>query len=232
MDQPTSGWARRYQAALSNHLTKRSAATLPSALVLGRRALALELSPLALARIHEAALVKIGGAAVGRAAGARSAEFFNEALSPIVATHRAARLGRVQRSRLTVALGRRTAELAAMHAQLKRGVLRRKRIEEALGRSRRHYAVLLGDSERLQEGLRQLAHRALSMQDAERRTISRELQNEVNQTLLGISIRLAALRQEVQNNNRDLRKEIATTELQVQRSADQVFKVARKFQKA
>ena len=73
-------------------------------------------------------------------------------------------------------------------------------METALKKSGEHYAKLLKESLQLQEGLRQLAHQVLATQEDERRKISRELQDEIAQTLLGINVRLLSLKQEARSN--------------------------------
>ena len=97
-------------------------------------------------------------------------------------THRAARQSKVHVNRLKETLGRRTEELAATNRLLQRGVVRRKSVEAALKRSGVHYARLLNDSLHLQEGLRQLTRQVLAAQEEERKSISRELQNEIAST--------------------------------------------------
>jgi signal transduction histidine kinase len=199
------------------------------ALGLGRRAVTLGLETLELARIHERALVTLE-AASGKDGFVKRAEiFFTEALIPIVETHRAARRSNVELHRLNEALGRRTVELAATHRQLQRGIVRRKSVEAALKISGEHYTKLLKDSLQLQEGLRQLTHQVLAAQEDERRKISRELQNEIAQTLLGINVRLLTLKQEARNNTRGLKNEIASTQRLVLKSAKSVRRVAREF---
>ena len=147
-------------------------------------------------------------------------------------THRAARESKIQLHRLNETLGRRTAELAVTHRQLKRGIVRRKSVEAALKISGIHYTKLLKDSLQLQEGLRQLTHQVLASQEDERRKISRELQNEIAQTLLGINVRLLNLKQEARTNTRGLKNEIASTQRLVLKSARSVRRVAREFGKS
>ena len=128
-------------------------------------------------------------------------------------------------------MSRRTLELAVTNRQLKRGVVRRKSVEAALKKSGEHYARLLKDSLQLQEGLRQLTHQVLAAQEEERKKISLELQDEVAQTLLGINVRLLSLKQEARSNTQGLKKEIASTQRLVAKSARSVRRVAREFRK-
>jgi signal transduction histidine kinase len=129
-------------------------------------------------------------------------------------------------------LKRRTAELAATNGQLQRGVPQRKSVEAALKQSGEHYAKLLKESLQLQERLRRLTHQLLAAQEDERTDISRELQNEIAQTLLGINVRLLSLKQEARSNTKDFKNEIADTQRLVAKSARSVRRVAREFGKA
>jgi signal transduction histidine kinase len=148
-----------------------------------------------------------------------------------VETHRAARKNKVDLSRLTESLGRRTAQLASTNRQLRIGMARRKNVELALKKSGVDYSKLLKNSLHLQEGLRQLTHRVLAAQEEERKKISHELQDEIAQTLLGINVRLLSLKKEARTNTRGLKKEIASTERLVAKSATSVRRAARKFGK-
>jgi two-component system, NarL family, sensor histidine kinase DegS len=146
-----------------------------------------------------------------------------------VETHRAARESKTQLNRLNETLNRRTVELAVTNRQLQRGIIRRKRVEGALKKSGKHYARLLKDSLQLQEVLRQLTHEVLTAQEDERKKISRELQDEIAQTLLGINVRLLSLKQEARTNTKGLKNEIASTQRLVLKSAKSVRRVAREF---
>jgi signal transduction histidine kinase len=80
----------------------------------------------------------------------------------------------------------------------------------------------LKESLQLQEGLRQLTHQVLAAQEDERKKISRELQDEIAQTLLGINVRLLSLKQEARTNTKGLKNEIASTQRLVVKSAKSV----------
>ena len=159
----------------------------------------------------------------------RAEMFFGEALTPIVETHRAARQSKLDLIRLNETLSRRTAELAATNRQLQRGVTRRKTVEAALKKSGEHYSKLLKESLSLQEGLRQLTHQVLTAQEEEQKKISRELQDEIAQTLLGVNVRLVSLKRESKLNTAGLKNEIANTERLVAKSAKSVRRAAHRF---
>ena len=146
-----------------------------------------------------------------------------------MATHRAARQHKVDLRRLNGTLDRRTLELAATNRQMRRDIVRRKKVEAALTKSTGHYTKLLKDSLRIQESLKELTQRVLTAQEVERLKISHELQDEIVQTLLGINVHLATLKQESRNNARGLKNDIASAERLVVRSAKSVRQFARKL---
>jgi signal transduction histidine kinase len=232
MKRKLSVLSQQYAAALKKHLKRGRRANLQPALKLGRRAVALRLETLELARIHERALAALEFSNSENGLSQRAESFFNEAITPIVETHRAARQSKIDLNRLNGALNRRTLELAATNRQLQRGIVQRKGVEAALKKSGLHYSKLLRDSLQLQEGLRQLTHQVLVAQEDERRKISRELQDEIAQTLLGINVRLLSLKQEARGNTRGLKNEIASTQRLVAKSARSVRRVAREFRNA
>jgi signal transduction histidine kinase len=219
----------RYAAALRAHLQAGLGAEMQAALRLGGQAVALGLETLEMARVHEQALVTLGVSGRGNGLIQRAEIFFTEAITPIVETHRAARQNKTDLRRLNGTLNRRTLELASTNRQLKRGILRRKSVEAALKKSGKHYAKLLKDSLQLEEGLRQLTHQVLAAQEEERAKISRELQDEIAQTLLGINVRLLSLKQEARVNTRGLKSEIASTRRLVETSAQSVRRAAQQF---
>jgi PAS domain S-box-containing protein len=76
-----------------------------------------------------------------------------------------------------------------------RDITERKRAEDALRRSEEHYRQLFREAQEMQERLRGLSNRVLSAQEEERRRISRELHDQVGQSLMAISVTLASLKQ-------------------------------------
>ena len=229
MKQELIRLSQRYVGALRKHLKQGPRASLRPALGLGRCAVALGVETLELARIHERAIVLLesGG---GKDGIARRAEiFFAEAIIPIMEAHGPARQSKIEMDRLNKMLGRRTIELATTNHQLQRGIVRRKSMETALKKSGEDHAKLLKESLRLQEGLRQLAHRVLATQEDERRKISRKLQDEIAQTLLGINVRLLSLKQEARRNIAGLKNQIASTQQVVINLAKSVRRVAREY---
>jgi signal transduction histidine kinase len=232
MKRTTATLSRRYAAALRINLKRGLRANLQPARRLGHQAVALGLDTLDLARIHQDAFVMLEASSRRDGIGKRAGMFFAEAITPIFETHRAVREGKVQLKRLQEMLTRRTLELAATNRQLQRGIIRRKKVEAALKRSGIHYARLLKESLQLQGGLRQLTHRVLAAQEDERKKISRELQDEIAQTLLGINVRLLSLKQEAKTNTKGVKNEIVSTQRLVVKSVKSVRRIAREFKSA
>ena len=156
------------------------------------------LETLDLARIHEQALITLvlpGYSAKTRDTMVRRAgAFFAEAITPIEKTHRTAREANVRLNQMIETLNRRSADLAASNRQLKQEIAQRKTVEESLRKSEQHYSKLLEQSRHMQEQLRHLSRQLLLAQEEERKRISRELHDEIAQTLTGINVRLAALK--------------------------------------
>jgi len=229
MKQKVNWLSRRYLAALRNHLQQGQRASLQPALVLGRRAVALGLETLELARIHEGALVTLEAAAGKDGMVKRAQIFFNEANAPIEETHRAAQQGKVCLSRIKETLGQLTEELATSKCQLQRDIVRRRSMEAAFAKSGKRRDKSLEESLELQSRLRQLTHKVLAAQEDERKKISHELQDEIAQTLLGINVRLLSLKQGERDNTKFIRNEIASTQRLVVKSARSVRCYARKL---
>jgi len=203
---------------LRKYLKQGPRASLQPARGLGRKAVALGLETLDVSRIHVAALASLEASSSRDGIIKRAEIFFAEAITPIEKTHRAARKISSDLDRLTKTLSRRTAELAASGRHLKRGIARRKAAEQALEKSGKHRTNLLEQSRLAQEQLRHLAHQILSAQEDKRTKMSRELHDEIAQTLLGINVRLLALKNEATVNAKGLKKEIANTQRLVEKS--------------
>jgi len=229
MKQKLTKLSQRYVTALRKHLKQGPRASLQPALGLGRQAVALGVETLELARIHERAHTTLELSNSKNGVIKRAEIFFTEAITPIVEAQRAARQTKVDLSRLKETLGQRTEELAVTNRQLQRGVVRRKAMEEAFEKSGQHHHKSLEESLQLQKRLRQLTHQVLAAQEDERKNISRELQDKIAQTLLGINVRLLSLKQEARSNTKGLKNEIASTQRLVVKSAKSVRRIAHEF---
>ena len=232
MSHKLIGLSRRYVAALRQHLQGRSA-NRQAAQELGRRGMALGLETLDLARVHERALITLMSpdysAGTRQALIQRAGCFFAEALTPIERTHRAAREANARLNHANATLTQRSADLAAANRKLKQEILQRKDAEAALRKSAQHHADLLVESRRLQQQLRDLSHQLLSALEEERKKISRELHDEIAQTLASINVRLTELKKQATTNTRNLQRKITDTQRMVEKSVNIVHRFAREL---
>ena len=226
-------WARRYQAALQKHLQQGVKSCVPMAHRVGRQAVQLGLETLDLARIHKTALSALVrpdcSAATREQMVRRAGIFFNEVISPIEKTHRAGVASDALLHRQNKRLTRRTAQLAMANRHLQQEIIERKTAEEALRKSGQHHEKLLEESRRLQKHLQRFTRQIFSAQENERSKISRDLQNEIAQTLLGINVRLLTLKKGAAAQSDGLAKEIASTQRLVEKSVETINDFARAF---
>jgi signal transduction histidine kinase len=159
----------------------------------------------------------------------RAGKFFAEAITPIEKTHRAAQEDNDQLVQLNQVLHKRSVDLIASNRQLQREIRQRKSVEESLRKSEHHYSELLEQSRHMQEQLRLLSRQLLSAQEEERKMISRELHDQIAQTLTGINIQLATLKVEAAVNVKGLQKKITRTQRMVEKSVDIVHRFAREL---
>jgi signal transduction histidine kinase len=222
MKEKLTRMAGRYLAALRKHLKEGPRASLLPADGLGRQAMAIGLETLDMVKIHEQALtILVSPSLISRTRGGvikRASTFFSRALTPIEKTHRAALETNGHLNQVNEMLSQRTVELAVTNRQLKQEIVGRKAAEEALKKSKQHYSLLLEQSRHMQEQLRHLSHQVLSAQEEERKQISRELHDEIAQTLTGINISLATLTKEATVNTSNLKKKIVGTQQLVEKS--------------
>ena len=221
--------SRRYSTALRNQLKQGPQASLKPALRLGREAVALGVETLGLARIHEQALAELELSDAKNAFTKLAGIFFTEANTLIEETHHAARQTQARLSKVMSALRRRTQELAVCNRQLQKGADRRKVMEDDFAKRGKLHRKSLEESLELQKRLRHLTHQVMAAQENERKKISRELQDEIAQTLLGINVRLLSLKHEARTNSKGFKKEIASTQRLLVKSARSVSEVGRKI---
>ena len=119
----------------------------------------------------------------------------------------------------------RTAQLTATNRRLRASV-------DSISQGREQYRSLLKESDFMQLKLRQLTRQFLTAQEDERREISRELHDEVVQTLVGITVELAALSHASEAGRGVLKSRIARTQRLVEKSVTAVHRFARELRPA
>lgn len=226
MKHNVGGFAERYGAALRRYLSRSADTSLTPALRLGKEAVGLGIETLAIARAHEKGLLALPSRTGIDRREERGEQFFSSAILPVVETHRAAIQSRSDLSRLNKTLATRTLELTETQRQVRRGGARRKTVELALKASGKRYTRLLKESLHLQAELRALTHRVFSTQEDERLKLSRKLQNEIAQTLLGIHVRLTAMKRNARTSTKGFRTQIVHTQQLVRKSAKSLTTVA------
>lgn len=128
---------------------------------------------------------------------------------------------------------RRDAEvLTGVNEELRREIARRQAVEEALKLNKDQQTRLLQESRHMQAQMRHLSHEILQAQEEERKRISRELHDEVCQTLLGIHVDLESLSREDSINPRRFARRVARTQRLVEKSMEIVHRFARDLRPA
>ena len=122
---------------------------------------------------------------------------------------------------------RRHAEILALsNEELKQEIVRRQAVEEALKDSEGHQRRLLEQACRLQEELRAMSRNSLQAREDEHKRISRDLHDDIAQTLVGIKVHLEALSRMSTISPAELRKQIAKTQQLVEKSVTEVLQFA------
>ena len=116
--------------------------------------------------------------------------------------------------------------MSVANQSLKKEIEQRKAVEEELRQSALQNRILLEQSNHLHEQLRSLSHRLLTVQEEERKRISRDLHDEITQTLVGINVHLESLAQEAKAKQEGLWKKIAGTQKLVAQSVEIVHRFA------
>lgn len=217
-----------YLSALRLHGEQNLKVHLQVAQQLGATAVRMGLDTLELAKIHEAALKTLLGSSAKPAneetVTKRANNFFNEAVIPIEKTH----CGVVEAERHETQEGwdQLTSDLADSKRKLARKNNDRKLVEEALHTSEETCSQLLQKSRMLQEELRLLSRRLLTVQEEERKRISRELHDLIAQTLTGINLQLAYFKAKAVSDAEEFHEKIEITQQLIENSVDIVHRFA------
>jgi PAS domain S-box-containing protein len=127
---------------------------------------------------------------------------------------------------------RRSDAIESSNEELRQEIARRKVMEESLRKSEQHQSKMLDQSRHMQEQLHQLSRRILTVQEEERKKISRELHDVIAQILTGINIRLATLQKDAGRNPNVFERNIAYTQRLVEKSVNIVHEFARELRPA
>jgi two-component system CheB/CheR fusion protein len=114
----------------------------------------------------------------------------------------------------------RTQDLVTANRRLEASVV-------SVQKGKEEYRALFMASQAMQEKLRHLTREIIATQEEERKAISRELHDEVVQTLVGINVALAALRKEGAGSGPRWEKKIGQTQKLVENSVHAVHRFAR-----
>ena len=231
-----SGLATRYLAALCAQLRSREPGNGDQAQGLGRSALDCGMVTLDLAVIHARSMTQLASAFdfTSNLNGSikRAGVFLTQALIPLETSRRAIQRTNRHLQQRNEVLRLHTAALAKSNRRLQREVARREAGETAIRQGRQKYRTLFLESQVMQRKLRQLTRQIISAQEDERKEISRELHDEVVQTLVGINVELAALGKGAAVGLDTLKAKIARTQRLVENSVNAVHQFARELRPA
>ncbi len=230
MNSKTVPLLRGYLAALRRHVNASTPPDPEAARTLGALAVKKGMEALDLARIHEDSLIALGfPLSAGKSNDEmirRAGTFFAGALTPIEEFHRGTAEANVLLKAAVETLRQRTSELDSSNQELIREVTHHKKIENSLRTRESTTSQLLQKSRVMQDELRLLSRRLLSIQEEERMRISRELHDVIAQTLVGINVRLATLRLQSTADAKNFQKKIATTQELLEKSMGIVHRFA------
>lgn len=229
-------WSERYLKLLRIHLRDCRLGQRGLAGKLGRAALLAGVASRDLALMHEQALLALlqanNPAAPAHGLIKRAGVFFRHALGPFEAERRAGFVTNDELVQHNTTLRFQTAALERGYRRLGREVIRRKTTQEKTESANERYRGLLLESQARQGKLHQLTRQIISMQELERKKISRELHDEVVQSLVAISVELAALSTGPGPPRHTLKRKIAYTRRVVEHSVQAVHRFARDLRPA
>lgn len=236
MNNARSLLAARYQEALRAHLGRTLVEPVVTARSLGHSALLQSMSTLDLAIMHERAMVDLAGYFKSDKARNRALKkacgFFALTLVPIE-KHQSDTQKRNRRLREhNMLLDLHAKELSASNRKMQREIVLRQKAERVVIDGKEKYRMLFLQSVALQKQLRQLTVKIISAQEDERKQISRELHDQVVQTLVGINVELSALGRGASFDLRALKSKIARTQRIVENSVREVHRFARDLRPA
>ena len=222
-----------YLAALQAFLASVAGTDMRAAHDLGTEAVACGLDTLDLAKIHDQALLTILAnrpvSAPAEDLTRRSELFFTETIIPVERTHRLALEAAADLRQASSTLERRILDLADSKEVLQQAIAGRQETEDALRMSEDSTSRLLKDSLLLEEHIKDMTRKVLSANEAERKKMSLQLNDEIAQNLLGINLRMLALKTEISANQTNHDLKIATTQRLVDDSSTMIRRLAHEF---
>lgn len=231
-----SDWSVHYLGELRVRLQTKQKGDAGRIQALGRAALAAGLDSLALVTAHERAVLALAFIFEPVASHLRllrrASWFFTQAMVPFEAARRALAQDARRLSAKNETLRLHNASLARSNRRFEREIARRRVAEERVRAGREKYRILLRDSHAMQKKLRFLTRQIISAQEEERKEISRELHDEVVQTLVGINVELSALGKGAAVGLHSLRAKITHTQRLVENSVNAVHRFARELRPA
>lgn len=226
----------RYRRELLACLSSKVPAAGDSARALGAATHAAGLRRIDLMIMHEGALVEFAEKRLlpgdRRRTLRQAGLFFNRALAPLEASTRLAASAAADLRKRNALLRSHSIVLAEGTRRLEREVARRIAGEAVIREAAARNRTLLSESQAMHRRLRHLARQILTSQEEERRMISRELHDEVVQTLVGINVELSTLTKGASIGLRGLKERIAKTQRLVEHSVNAVHRFARDLRPA
>jgi two-component system sensor histidine kinase DegS len=214
-----------YKSILRDFLAHRDEVILQQAYEFGRAAMNAGLGVFDVIRLHHQALVDGVLPRDVEAAHFASAleSFLLEVLSPFEAAHRGFRRALERMQQLNEALAER-------NAQLQKEITHRERTEAELRESKDHYQSLFQQARAMEESLRDLSGQVLTAQEEERKRISRDLHDEIGQTLT-VNVTVAMLKKHAAGDAAFAQK-VSEAEKLLAQSMEVVHRFARELRPA
>lgn len=222
-----------YQSILRDFLVQRDEVVLQQAYDFGRAAMNAGLGVFDVIRLHHQALIDgVLPRDVEAAYLAPALEsFLLEVLSPFEAAHRGFRRALERMQQLNEALAERNHALASVNAQLQKEIANRERTEAELRESKDHYQSLFQQARAMEESLRDLSGQVLTAQEEERKRISRDLHDEIGQTLTAVNVTIAILKKHALGD-RNFEEKVSEAEKLLAQSMETVHRFARELRPA
>jgi signal transduction histidine kinase len=185
----------------------------------------LRMETLDLAKIHEEVMAQLPttgiDAEILEKQRKRGALFFYAVVLSVLKGRDSAHL-----TELNLSLDQRATELADSRREIKRQIAERKSGQRALKQIEINAENLVKESAEMKQRLQTMTHQILKAHELERKEMSLQLQDEIAQTLLGIHVRLLALKKEAADSSASLTQEIATTQQLVEQSVEAIRRYA------